>query len=60
MNREHLLREILSDNDLQEYWLDVDIESINYNNLMHSEQNNKYLRAIHYLMSDDGAVRKQN
>lgn len=58
MNREHLLNKILKCKELEDYWPDVDLESINYNNLINSDQTNKYLRAIYYLMSDDGGSKK--
>jgi hypothetical protein len=58
MNREHLLHRILICKELKCYWPDIDIKSINYNNLINSDQNNKYLRSLYYLLSDDGNSKK--
>jgi len=59
MNKHNLLKQILNSKELLSYWPDVDLESINYNNLIRPDQTNKYLKAIYYLMSEEGSKKSK-
>jgi hypothetical protein len=57
MNSEELLKKILKSESLNEYWSDIDVETINRNTLIKS--NNKYLKTLHYIINDQSTGTKK-
>jgi hypothetical protein len=56
MNNEELLKKILQSKELNKFWKDVDIDTINRNTLIKS--NNKYLKSLYYILNDSVGTKK--
>jgi len=57
MNSEELLKKILKSESLKKYWSDIDVETINRNTLIKS--NNKYLKTLHYIINEHSSATKR-